>query len=319
MFTVTDIRPDLASNVLDAGKCKDSKSVLEYINAARRMLWPLGDWKGIVDDIRVNSFRGLLTLPARYDIIRRASHCGGEVQMDNNWYEFADNVDWDYVAPDARHNRMNSGGSCMASMRDLGKSFALYMQYNGQHRIIVKGTELEDKGKVIEFEGFDNLGHRKRVNMTLGSNHEEVYDSTWWRAIQSVKKPVTKGSVYVHIFNPNNSNEKIEAAMYEALDTNIQLRRYATPIIGSGLKQFFVRAKRQYHPLVDENEPVDFSVDSLIHACNAITQRRNKNNKEYVESVTLATGVLQHELKDDTTVTGGRIRMSRHNIVENLT
>lgn len=68
MFTVEQIREDIAPYVLDAGKCSDSTYVLKYINQARRLLWPRGPWKGLVDDLIVRAYCGLLTLP--YDYLR---------------------------------------------------------------------------------------------------------------------------------------------------------------------------------------------------------------------------------------------------------
>ena len=322
MFRVKDIREDLASNVLDAGKCKDSKAVLDYLNAARRLLYPLGDWVGTVRDIRICAYNGLLTLPSEYETVRRASTCFGEVVIDNHWWENADNLEWGDTTgtPELPSNRFIASRDCHNLMKDLGKRYAFFRDYESQFRIIVKGTAKEDEGKEVEFTGFNSLGHRLSARIKIGSDHQEVYGQDWWRSVSATNKPATVGTVYAYIFNPNNCNEKVEAGIYEATDTNIQMRRYRTPVHGtfSRMNQFYVKAKKQYRPLVDESEEVDFATDALIYACNAITQRRNKMNKEYAESLTLATGILNHEIKDTTVQTGGRIRMTRHNLVHNL-
>ena len=322
MFRVSDIREDLASNVMDAGKCKDSKAVLDYINAARRLLYPLGDWVGVIKDLRVCAYNGLLTLPSEYETIRRASTCFGETVIDNHWWENADNLEWGDASgtPELPSNRFIASRDCYNMLKDLGKQYALYRDYESQFRLIVKGTNAEDEGKEIEFTGLNSLGHRLASKIKIGGGHELVYGNDWWKSVSAANKTRTEGAVYVYIFNPNNCNEIIEAGVYEGTDSNIQMRRYRVPVYGnmSRMNQFFVRVKKQYRPLVDESEEVDFSTDSLIHACNAVTQRRNKMNKEYAESITLATGVLNHEIKDTTVQTGGRIRMSRHNLVHNL-
>lgn len=303
MFTVDQIRKDIAPFTLDSGRCKDSKYVLEYINEARRLMWPRGNFVGLMDTLRIRAVNGQVTLPYDYHKATDAKSCGDSIAIDNEWYEFADNV------------RFGSH-SCWSEMIDLGERFASFLDYDkGNHRLMVKAEMREDKDKAISFNAIGEHGDRVEIKGVLGEDHEKITFNPWVKYFRYASKEATVGRVRVYIFDPNRGVETV-CAIYEPDDLAPTYRRYRTPGAKSGY--FYLRCKRRYRDLLRETDKVEFSADTLIQTCLAINARRRADNAVFVQSMTLAVDQENQLLKDDKPITGGRIKLSRQRRAENL-
>lgn len=301
MFTVAQIRDDIAPFTLDSGKCRDSEFVLKYINAARQLLWARGNFVGLMATIRVKAYNGQVTLPYDYLKATDARVCGESVAIDNEWYEYADNVQF-------------TESSCWQGMIDLGENFASFLDYDRENcRLMVKAEMIGDEGKEISFNAIGEFGNRVEIKGRLGKDHERVTFNPWIKYFRSASKEATEGRVRVYIFDPNRGVEKV-CAIYEADDLAPTYRRYRVGRSGSGY--FYLRCKRRYRDLLRETDKVEFGTDSLIQACIAITHRRNKKAAEFASALNLAVEQENQALKDDKLTTGGRIKLSRQRRVD---
>lgn len=302
MFTVQQIRGDIAPFTLDAGKCKDSAYVIEYINGARRLLWKRGDFPGTVQDLCIRSCDGFMTLPLDYRIARDAQRCGRGVQIDSQWFEYADNVRYD--------------NSCATALIDLGEHFATFKDYrNGNHRLRVMAESSEDVGKKVYINATGEYGDRLSIVATLKGDHEKVDLGPWIKNFRHATKDKTVGRVLVFIYDPNRKQEEL-CAVYEPDDLAISYRRYRAPYGGSGL--YYIKGKKRYRDLLRETDEVEFDTDTLIQACLAITHRRNKDSIKFTAALNLAMEQANQDLKDTKNQTGGAIRLSRQRMVTNL-
>lgn len=300
-MTVEQIRADIAPFTLETGRCKDSKYVLEYINEARRLLWPRGNFAGLMDSLRVRSSGYQVTLPYDYHHATDARGCETSVAIDNEWYESADNVQFD--------------SSCWGGMTDLGDKFATFMDYEGgNHRLMIKGEMREDEGTPITFSAIGEHGDRVEIIGKVGSDHERVTFNPWIKYFRSASKGKTEGRVRVYIYDPNRGVERV-CAIYEGDDLAPRYRRYRVP---RGFSYYYLRCKRRYRDLLKETDDVEFCTDAVIQTCIAITHRRNKSSEEYTKALNLAVEHENQILKDDKPTSGGRIKLSRQRRVDNL-
>lgn len=297
MYSVEQIRSQIAPFTLDAGKCRDSKYVLEYINDARALLWPRGKFSGIMSTLCIQSECRMISLPPDYMVITDARRCGSSVAIDNEWYEHADNVKFDE--------------SCYGGMTDLGDSFATFRDYEfGVHRLRFLAEDAADKGKKIVFNAIGENGDRLSLTGVLGDDHVRVELNPWIKYFRHASKEPTVGRVRIYIHDPNRGKEKI-CAIYEPDDIAPQYRRYRVPVSAKRNGLYYVRAKRRYRPLLRETDPVEFDTNSIIQACIALTARRNKKNDEFTAALNLAVEHENKVLGDENLSAGWRIRLSR--------
>lgn len=302
MFTVEQIREDIAPFTLDTGRCKDSQYVLDYLNDARRLMWPRGSFVGLMDTLRVRSVNGQVTLPYDYSHATDAKNANDSVGIDNEWYDYADNVRF-------------SGQSCWIKMIDLGDKFASFGDYSkGNHRLMVKAELREDEGKAITFSAIGEHGDRVEIKGVLGKDHEKITFNPWIKYFRSASKEKTEGRVRVYIFDPNREVEQV-CAIYEPDDLTPKYRRYRVPY---GPLCFYLRCKKRYRDLLRETDEVEFCTDALIQACIAITHRRNRDSQQYTAALNLAVEHENQLLKDDKLGTGGRLKLSRQRQPEGL-
>lgn len=305
-MTIEQIRSEIAPFTLESGKCKDSKYVLEYINDARRLLWPRGNFSGLVDSLRIRVNGGQVTLPHDYQKAIDARQCRDNLGIDNEWYEYADNIRY-------------GGCSCWGNLIDLGDKFATFLDYVSgssplNHRLVIKGEIREDEGKEITFNAIGEHGDRVQIVGRVGKDHQRVTFNPWIKYFRYASKEKTIGRVRVYIFDPNRAVEKV-CAIYEPDDLAPKYRRYRVPRNNWYL---YLKCKRRYRDLLRETDEVEFCSDALIQACLAITHRRNKSAEEYTKALNLAVEHENQILKDDQLGSGGRLKMSRQRRVENL-
>jgi hypothetical protein len=251
--------------------------------------------------LRVRVSNSQATLPYDYSHALDARICNDHLGIDNEWYDFADNV------------RFGSA-SCYGTIIDLGDKYATFLDYGLNHRLLIKGEISEDTGKQITFSAIGEHGDRIEIVGRVGGDHEEVTFNPWIKYYRTVSKDPTIGRVRVYIFDPNRE-VKIICAIYEGGDLAPRYRRYRVP---HGAGYMYLKAKRRYRPLLLESEAIEFSTDAMIQACIAITHRRSKNIPEYTASLNLAVEHENQILKDDKPQSGGRLKLTRQKVVTNL-
>lgn len=306
MFTVEQIREDVAPFVGETGKCPDHPKVLEYINSARRLLWPRGDWRGTVETICIQSFCGYITLPYDYLRIKDAKTCGGFVNIDTEWYEVVDNQKFP--------------SSCMGDLIDMGDKFATFKDYivDGNpvnHRLAVMAEATGDAGKKVSFNAIGEHGDRLSLTSLLADDHVKVTVNDWIKNYRHATKDPTIGRVRVYIYDPNRGVMDC-CAIYEPHDIAPQYRRYRIRVNAG--KYFYARCKKRYRPLFLETDPVEFNTDALIQGMHALNARRNNESSAYQTAIQLAHDHLSQDSQDAKPDGQSRMKLSKARRVENL-
>lgn len=287
-MTVNEAREHIAPFVGPSGTCPEDPTVLEAINAARRILYPLGDWKDIVDPKAITPYQGQVTLPSTHEFIRKAWLFRNRVTINSMWWE-------PIVDP-------TINVSCDVSTRliDMGDRYGSFRDYAYNFRIKMIAQSNLDAGVSVKFDAISEEGEPVTLNRTVVKAWEPIIadpiNDKWIKSFSCVRKPETNDRILVYIFDPVRGFEAL-CAVYEARDVNPTFRRYKLQNIPTNAP-IGIMAKRRYVPLVNENQPLDINPDALIHGVQAIAYRRSRDHANYMAQVSSAKDLLRRELAD---------------------
>lgn len=303
------VRKQVAPHVGESGKHDADPEVLEAINEARRILYPIGDWQDTVQPVCLNVCCNTVTLPSWGETIRKAWLGRENLDIENQWYSSIECSSFcRYCYSEVSSNLV-----------DLGKRFATFRPYDKNFRVKVKGTDNEDKGIELTFHGVSEYGETVLLTRILGNAWQSIIadpiNDKWLRSISAVNKPITKGNVIVYIWDPVREQEQV-CAIYEPLDVNPQLRRYAFRL--SGRNQVFAMVKKRFVELVDDRQLVDIHTDALIHVLHAITSRRNRDQQSYAVHIQAARNFLDKEIQNNRPTQASRMKIDMENYESNL-
>lgn len=311
MNTLEDVRRDVAEFVGDSGTCPEDDRVVIAINDARRILYPLGDWKGTTEPICIKPSCGVITLPYTLDYAIRGFVACKPITIINDWFSFV------------RGDFSSYCGSEMKLFRQEGN----FVTFNDwpcvPHKkccppegFYVRVIFEDDRDCDTELT-FRGVGVSRREISLTRFNHEV------WRAIDArpgedralslthVVKPETKGRI--RVYGQDGANE-ILMALYEPREINPSYTRYR-----SSNRHTMILAKKKYLPVRDDpTEFVDINTEALIHAMQAITDRKNRNLNGFNANMSLAKGFLNKELAGPQATSTAPLQMSTHMRVEGL-
>ena len=284
------VRKQVAAHVGESGKHSTDPDVLEAINEARRIIYPLGDWQDTVQPACLTVCCNSVTLPSWGETIRSAWLGRESMEIENQWFECMECSSFKhYCYSDVSSNLV-----------DLGKRFATFRPYERNFRIKVVGTDDRDKGVEMTFHAISEYGETLLLTRILDKAWKPVTsdptNDKWVKSISAVNKPVTFGDVRVYIWDPIQQMETI-CAIYEPLDVNPQLRRYAIRL--SGRNQLFAMVKKRFVELVDDRQLVDIHTDALIHLLHGITARANRDTATYALNIKAARNFLDGEISNN--------------------
>lgn len=298
MDPLSIVRGHVATYVGESGKHPSDPEVLEAINEARRIIYPVGDWEDTTEMIALQSMDGIITLPAWADVIREAYHGHGSLQIESGWYERLGCGNFDHLR-----------GRRLGTLIDLGARFATFRPYDRNFRIRVISVDPEDKGVEITFHAISEYGEPLLLTRTLSNAWEPIVSNPssdkWVNRITACNKPVTKDRVFVYIYDPVRKFQAL-CAIYEATDVNPQLRRYRTPVMRGPI---LAKVKRKFVELTDDRQLVDIHTDALIHLIQGITSRKNRDPQTYAMQVKSAQNLLDKQIEDKQPLQSRFIRM----------
>lgn len=302
------VRKWVGPYVGESGKDKDDPEVLEAINEARRIVYPLGNWKDIVEPLALRVHDGYVTLPGWAEKINKAWAGAHDVEIENQWYS---------VVRDGFTS--SCGNEATQGLIDLGERFPNFLSYSKNFRIKVVSQDERDRGVSLVFHAISEFGENLLLTRTLDDPWKSItsdpISDKWVKSFSYVEKPVTFDRVRVYIYDPVRGVDML-CAIYEASDINPHFRRYKVP---KGCRRtLFAKVKKKFRDLTDDKELVDIHTDALIHVLMAITARRNRSMSEYASNIAGATNFLQREIADDKPTQNNRFRMSRAYSMTNL-
>lgn len=295
MDPLYSVRQAVATYVSESGKNPADPEVLEAINEARRIVYPLGDWKDTLEPIVLHQHSGQITLPGWADSIREAGWCNHELDIDNQWYSA-------FQQDGLRNCTRNHG------LIDLGPRFCTFKPYHRNFRIKVKSLDVRDKGVELTFHCVSEHGEPVLLTRILSDAWKDVISDPisdkWVRSISACNKPVTHDRVLVYIYDPVRDYESL-CAVYEANETNPQYRRYKV----HHKRHVVAKVKKKFKELVDDRELVDIHTDALIHLLQAVTSRKNRDPQMYAAMVKSARDYLDRDIKSVQPMQTHRLRM----------
>lgn len=324
MDPLSQVRQDVWKYVGESGKNPQDDDVRIAINAARRIVYPLGDWKNTIQPIALEVHRNTITLPSWGEVIRVAYFGRHEMHVENSWYAMMEGgfnrfCDLNYEFHD--------------TLIDLGQRFATFRLYERPFRIKVIGQSNADIGTVLTFHCISDEKEPILLTRIVGQAWDQItadpVNDKWVTAIEYCEKPVTKDRIRVHAYDPVRGIEE-PIAIYEAIDINPQLRRYQIPEMRrrhrghphiefddfgrSRNRHVLAKVKKKFVELTDDRQLVDIHTDALIHLLQAITARENRNTTGqdgYATQVAAAQSYLNSEIRNEQPMQAGRIRMQR--------
>lgn len=121
----------------------------------------------------------------------------------------------------------------------------------------------------------------------------------------------------MYAYNPNNRT-RLLIAIYQPEDINPSFIRFQIPCRCPS-NCLTIYAKKKYRPVTKLTDFVDFSIDALIHATQAITLRLNKGNEAgFTTELALAIAEVNRTIADNEMDTGSPLRVFAPQIVDNL-
>lgn len=315
MDIVEQVRDDISPFVGDSGRSAADQEVLDCLNDARRLMYKLGNWKGTKEGLLLQPIGGVVTLPFEFDFIIKAWNTPSSLStmaIENQWYS--------PIISGFENPQTNEISDKLINLGDKFASFRDYGTVEGYNfRLEVQSEHEDDEGIKLSFNAIGEFGNRVLLTRTLAGAFRAVdtnpITDEWIVNFRSVQKPKTAGRVKVFINDPNR-DKRILCAIYEAEDINPNYRRYK--VGGCADRPIAVKAKKKYRKLFNNSDQVEFSTEALIHVCQAITSRKNRNIAEFNANMGLAAGYLNKELGLEEAVKTAPMRMSTRYRVENL-
>lgn len=296
MTLYQDFARSVADFAGDSGMCPDDARLIEHINEARRILYPLGDWKDTVQAFRIKSYCGTIVLPHRFDRIIQVKTCSSSV-INNDWFN-----------PTAE--------KVQGGVTEFQRHPSPYCYFRGFPIVPVPegcaqpGFWIEVQSEAVEDNGVELKFICDGVNQTtLSVTRELLTPYTPVLAgvgeppilnIRHVIKPQTKGRIRLYGYDGAN---RVLMGLYDPDDVNPSYAAYSSFAncslnkAHSGSYCYLVNLKKKYIPLNGVNDEVmDFPEDAIIHALQAINERRSRNLNGYNANMKMAVDFLNAEL-----------------------
>jgi hypothetical protein len=217
-ITLEQARTFLAPFV-GSGLASNNPKVVDAINEAIMRLLPKLPAEGTMGRMRFYVNNGTITMPR--EVNRLISVCVDDIPVNifSRWYEF---LNYGPGGMDANQSSSND-------FIDLGDGFCTHSDVHTPRQLLVVAGE-EEQDASIRIMGFDENGEEVRTDGVPGESvlikkNMPHYTVNKFSAITSVRKPTTKGYVYLSAYAPDPL-ERFDLATYHPDETNPCYRRY---------------------------------------------------------------------------------------------
>jgi hypothetical protein len=308
------VRKAVAKYVGDSGACETDPVVVEAINEARRIIYPLGDWDCITEPICVKPYDHAITLPHDLDYAKKGYACTGRITIANDWFSRVVG-DFDGYC-----------GGCINPMRRIPGLHATFREWPcirrqseccPEHGFFIKLVFESDNDcdTTITFNGYGPTRRKLSVTRTFNGKAWKPFiaqpGELPFLKIENVIKPRTDGRIRVYGYDGAN---ELLLALYEPEDVDPSYTRYCVTTCGPVL----LKAKKKFIDLTDDTDFVEINTDAIIHALQALTDRKARNDTGFGTKLSLARDLLDKENAGPQTTATAPIRMSSAYRVEGL-
>lgn len=318
MDLLRDVRKIVAPYVGPSGMCAEEQEVVDSINEARRILYEIGDWKDTTEPICVKPYCGTITLPPHIDYAKRAFLCCQNITVINDWFS---HLHGDFDACCGRSCGIFRQEGSYVTFRDWPKipqSNPCCPEAGFKLKLVFESDR--DKDVNLTFYGHGVNKQNVKIERSFGAVWKDnlpLPGESPLLSLTRVIKPKTDGRIRVYGYDGDAANPTNEflLAVYEGDWVNPQFTRYTVPRVSCGV---VMKAKKKYVPLVNEDEFVDIHVDALIHALQAMAERRARNNAGYMDNLKAAVDFLNRQLAGPESTSCQPVQMSPAYRVEGL-
>lgn len=306
MLSFKEVAEEVSSYVGESGVCADDPRVLKAVNRARRLLYELGNWKGVTSDMVIQSYDGTITLPPAYEYITKSWTSVRNMIIPNEHFTIITNGFREQCGGMCQPNKVNEPVACF-------RDFGMVNREDCFYRVeVMFESDREADGTEVILHGYNKQGNRAilprfYVTGMVGVTHSPQSFDMFVRSIYQATKPATQGRVRVYGYIPD-TDKRVLCAIYEKDDINPTMQRYRISSHRSGQSQYLVTAKRRYRPIVNDTDLVDIHTDALIHTLQGLTDRDSRNINGFNANLTMATQFLNRQLGQEDSFKQSRIR-----------
>ena len=287
----------------DSGVCSSERAI-KAINQARRLLWNKREWNTTAEYVDICCADCCFTLPNRYEQVKLAWVNGEAASLADEWFNA---TQW--------KNLYNSGNSCHRLITEIGGRHVVFQEYTtAPYQIGVMVEDPLDVGVTLTFEAQDEYSTYHTVKVTTILPPQKALSDLRFTGLRSASKPKTKGRIRVYAYNPD-SQSSLLLAIYQPNDINPSFRRFRIP---RSCNTITLYAAKKYFDLVDEQELVEFSADSMIYAVLALNSRENRKAQEFLINLDLAIKEEEKAMEGDEIPTAAPLRIANFQRPENL-
>ncbi len=292
METAKDISISIAPYIGQSGTCPDEfGELLAAINTIRTLLWNKVDYTNILEWLDICCVKSCFYLPARYETIRYAKMCGIPLTIQNEWFQI--------TRPDARGIHIYDSLPETNVVEDVGNPNCKFREYNTAPYILEAYSESNlDEGVELQVNVRNANGRWSKQILTLKTAFDKVSLEQEIVTFIEFSKPQTAGGVRLFAHDVTN-NLRMQLGIYQPWEVNPSYKRYTAP--GYGPNVIKVKAKLKRFDLKGEHDLVEFPIDAMILAAQAITYRLDKDTQNYQGHLALAVGELQQEMLSNET------------------
>lgn len=292
--SIQDILPLVKQYAGANGTCSDAQGI-SYLNAAQLLLWNKSDFQQTTMWMKVCCVNNCVTLPSIVKQVRLAWLCGVPMSLGNQWFESIPQV-----------GQLNPKLSCWNKFIQEGNSFCTFQEYNlGPYNVMLMAENPADTGVNITVHVVDQYGTQKQDTIMLAAPPDTSTGTVMAKAVIGVVKPKTRGRVRLYAYDPTTSQNML-LAVYQPYDINPTFLRYKNMACNSPLTIF---AKRKYIPVEAPTDFLSFPIDALIHAIQAVVYRQNRDNANFLTSLSLAVQEVNRETADLEAPAGSPLRL----------
>jgi hypothetical protein len=322
MDTLGNMRMSVSRFVGESGMCPDDPRVLDAINEARRILYPVGNWECLCEAICVCPQDCGLTLPSAYEYIKTARLCNRRVVVENFWFSQISSFS-DFCTDSNLHMVKKPGsyvtfcdwpdipngnaGCCKPDCPEFGFYLSIVLE------------DSRDQGVKLGFHGTG--AHTQQLSVTRTIDTPEFTSSEAqpgeerFIELKKVSKPRTYGKI--RVYGQDGAN-RLLLALYEPTDVNPRYARYYLPLGVSHPTTVVFNCKKRYIPLYDDEQFVEFNTDAMIHALQALAEREVRDYQSFTNSLQMAQAVINKEQGGEESTSMGAIQMSSAYRVDGL-
>lgn len=290
---VMTLRQYIEDNKSSIGSGPEDSCSLSWVNKARIVAYPLGDWVGTIDYIGAPTYRGSFILPSFCEAIREIRRCAS----DESWVtQSVPREYYDQCGGEVIMSRVAGRTYCPISVGANTLSFSFLNSKD--HEVELEVKYIDTSGS-MRYEVL-KVPHQRKGSALLGYIPSRVL---------KIQKPVTVGRVEVC-----NGNE---IGYIEPYETIPQYSIYQStgldcggPLVVKVKKRCIAYTSSDLDSLIDINPE---ALTSLVIACRVKEDRSITFVQDYAALVTMATDFLKKELSNEHDTSRGTEPVNAHN------